>query len=484
MAYGSQPWWQRAVLYQAYVRSFADSDADGVGDLRGILERLEYLQWLGVDALWLSPVTVSPDRDWGYDVADYTDVQPVFGGMSAFDELMAEAERIGIRIVIDLVPNHTSDLHPWFQDSRASRDSPRRDWYVWRDPLPDGSPPNNWRSTFGGGPAWKLDPQTGQMYQHSFLPEQPDLNWWNEDVRDAMDEVMRFWLDRGVAGFRLDVAHAIVKDSELRDRPPEATEDVRVDLDETFAVLRRWRTLVEGYEPERILMGETWVMDLARLARFYGKGSDQLHLAFNFPFLFSPLQSASLRSVVERTEEVLPAAAWPVWTLSNHDTVRFPTRMCDGDERKARAAIVALLTLRGTPVLYQGDELAMQQVDVPEELQRDMAGRDGARTPLPWNGGWNDPWLPVGTNTRSVAEQREDPSSFLNFCRELIARRRSSRDLLQGAYETVESMPNIWAYRRGDGTVVAINLSDEPARFETEGAARELEPWEGVVVDS
>jgi len=477
-----QPWWQRAVLYQIYVRSFADSNEDGIGDLPGILAQLDYLEWLGVDALWLSPITVSPDKDWGYDVVDYTDVQPVFGGMRAFDELIAEADRRGIRIVIDLVPNHTSDQHPWFQEARASRDSARRDWYIWRDPNPDRSPPNNWRSSFGGGSAWTLDPATGQMYLHSFLPEQVDLNWWNEEVREAMDDVMRFWLDRGVAGFRLDVAHAIVKDRELRDRPPDADTHVVVDLEETFAVLRRWRKLVDGYEPERILIGETWVMDLARLAGFYGSGADQLHLAFNFPFVFAPLQAESLRDVVERSEELLPVAAWPAWTLSNHDVVRFPTRMCEGDERKARAALLTLLTQRGTPVLYYGDELGMQQVEIPPERESDIDGRDGARTPLPWNGAWNDPWLPLGDNVAPVAVQRADPTSFLSFCRELIARRGSSPDLVSGSYETLPAPKDVWAFRRGERTVVAINLSDESMEIDL-GGGRKLAPWEGAILD-
>jgi len=482
MPSGRQPWWQRAVLYQVYVRSFADSNGDGVGDLRGILERLDYLEWLGVDALWLSPIMVSRDKDWGYDVADYTDVQPAFGGIEAFDELIAEAGRREIRIVLDLVPNHTSDQHRWFAEARSSRDSARRDWYVWRDPQPDGSPPNNWRSTFGGGSAWTLDPATGQMYLHSFLPEQPDLNWWNDEVREAMDDVMRFWLDRGVAGFRLDVAHSIVKDRELRDRPPDSETDVVVDLDETFAVLRRWRKLVDGYEPDRILIGETWVMDLARLAGFYGGGTDQLHLAFNFPFVFAPLKAEPLRDVVEASEELLPKGAWPAWTLSNHDVVRFPTRMCDGDERKARAALFAMLTLRGTPVLYQGDELGMPQVEIPPDRVLDMDARDGARTPLPWNGGWRDPWLPVGDNVVPVATQRDDPGSFLSFCRDLIARRHSSRDLLRGAYETLPAPEGVWAFRRGERTVVAVNLSDEAAVLDLDGG-RELVPWEAALFD-
>ena len=477
-----QPWWQRAVLYQIYVRSFADSNGDGVGDLRGIIERLDYLEWLGVDAVWLSPVTVSPDRDWGYDVADYMDIQPVFGTLADFDELVAAADARRIRVVIDLVPNHTSDQHAWFVESRAAPDSRRRDWYVWQDPRPDGSPPNNWTSSFGGGPAWTLDPATGQMYLHSFLPEQVDLNWWNENVRAAMDDVMRFWLDRGVAGFRLDVAHAIVKDRELRDRPPDSETDVLVNLDETFAVLRRWRKLVDAYEPQRVLLGETWVMDLARLAGFYGSGADQLHLAFNFPFAFAPLRAEPLREIVERMETLLPPGAWPAWTLSNHDIVRFPTRMCENNDRKARAALMALLTQRGTAVLYQGDELAMRQVDVPEDRIRDIAGRDGARTPIPWDNGWNEPWLPLGDTVPSVAAQRDDPDSFLSFCRELLAHRRSKPDLLAGEYETVAAPEGVWAYRRGEHTLIALNLTDEPAVIDA-GGERRLAPWEGTIID-
>jgi alpha-glucosidase len=474
-----RPWWQTAVFYQAYVRSFADSNGDGVGDLRGLIQRLEYLEWLGVDCVWLSPVTVSPDRDWGYDVADYRDVQPVFGSLDDLDELIADARRRGMKIVLDLVPNHTSDRHPWFQQAKSSRDNPRRDWYIWRDPKPDGSPPNNWRSSFGGGPAWTLDRPTGQMYLHSFLPEQVDLDWWNDSVRAEFDEIFRFWLDRGIAGFRLDVAHAIVKDRELRDRPEDLDVDVVVDLDETFAVLRRWRTVVDAYEEPRVLLGETWVMELERWAGFYGTGEDQLHLAFNFPFTFSPLDAAALRDIVAETSAALPQAAWPVWTLSNHDIPRFPTRMCDGDPRKIRCALLALLTLRGTPVLYCGDELGLPQVHVPDDAVRDIAGRDGARTPMPWaDGAWSSPWLPVGGGT-TVEEQRDAPDSILSFTRDVIARRRASPDLVGGDYESLPAPAGVWAYRRGESTVIALNLSDEPVTFE----GRELGPWEGVILD-
>ena len=482
MASGGRPWWRAAVLYQIYVRSFADSDGDGVGDLPGIVQRLDYLEWLGVDALWLTPVTVSPDKDWGYDVADYMDVQPAFGGMTAFDELVAAAAAHGIKVVVDLVPNHTSDRHPWFEEARASRTAARRDWYVWADPKPDGSPPNNWRSSFGGGPAWTLDERTGQYYLHNFLPEQPDLNWWNPGVREAFDDILRFWLERGAAGFRIDVANGIVKDRELRDNPDPAVATYNSDRGEVHDVLRAWRRLVSGYSPERILLGETWVMELDRLARFYGSGEDELHLAFNFPFAFSALAAEELREVVEATEALLPERAWPVWTLSNHDLGRFPTRMCGGDERKARAALTLLLTLRGTPVLYYGDELAMPQADVPPERERDMAGRDGARTPMPWNSGWRDPWLPAVTDVRSVEQQRQDRGSFLSFCRDLIAKRRASADLVEGAYERLPAPAGVWAFRRGEHTAVAVNLSDEPAQVDL-GEPRPLAPWEALIAD-
>jgi alpha-glucosidase len=477
MASGVQPWWQRAVLYQVYVRSFADSDGDGVGDLNGITARLEYLDWLGVDALWLSPVTPSPDQDWGYDVADYTAVQPVFGGMPALDELVAKAAERDIQVIIDLVPNHTSDRHPWFEEARAARDSPRRDWYVWADPKPDGSAPNNWRSSFGGGPAWTLDERTGQYYLHNFLPEQPDLNWWNEDVRAAFDGILRFWLDRGIAGFRIDVAHGIVKDRQLRDNPDPTVSTYNANRDEVHEVFKRWRRIIDEYEPPRVLLGETWVMELDRLARFYGSGEDELHLAFNFPFTFSALDATATRDIVEATEAALPERAWPVWMLSNHDIQRFPTRMAGDDERKARAALLLLLTLRGTPVLYYGDELGMPQGDVPPERQRDMAGRDGARTPMPWNGGWDDPWLPLSADVVPVAAQAEDEASFLSFCRGLIAQRRANPDLLGGAYETLPAPDGVWAFRRGESTTVTVNLTDE----EVEAQGERLAPWQGVI---
>ncbi len=489
-------WWQRAVLYQIYPRSFADSNGDGIGDLPGIVSRLDYLEWLGADGIWLNPTFPSPNADWGYDVADYYDVHPDLGTLADLDRLIAEAGARGIRVLLDLVPNHTSDRHAWFEESRSSRESPRRGWYIWRDPKPDGSPPTDWISVFGGGPAWELDEPTRQYYLHHFLKEQPDLDLWNEQVREAIDDVLRFWFERGVAGFRIDVAHEVVKRRELVDDHGEGEAGGHVDREETHAVHKRWRQVADAYEPERILVGETWVNDLRELVRFYGSGDDELHLAFNFPFAWAELAAAPLREVVERTEELLPVGAWPVWMLSSHDMVRFPTRMADEEEAKVRCMLLALLTLRGTPFLYYGDELGLRQTEIPAERVRDIDDRDGARTPMPWapDGGWTDPWLPVGETARNIEDARRDPGSTLAFTRDLIALRRSRDDLLEGAYESLPSPAGVWSYRRGAATAVVLNLSDHESGFDlggrvlisTDGSSSvpsRLPPWTGVVVD-
>ncbi|MDX6447547.1 MAG: alpha-glucosidase [Gaiellaceae bacterium] len=503
-------WWRHGVLYQVYPRSFADSNGDGIGDLAGLTSRLEYLEWLGVDGIWLNPTMPSPNADWGYDVADYCDVHPDLGTLADLDELVAAAEARGIRILLDLVPNHTSDRHRWFADSRGARESPRRDWYFWRDPKPDGSPPNNWLSVFGaGGPAWKLDPATEQMYLHHFLPEQPDLNWWNEEVRAAFDGVQRFWFDRGVAGFRIDVVSELVKQRGLPDEDGEPEQfGKHSDIPETHHVLKRWRTLADSYDPPRLLLGETWAMDAPTLSSVHGEHDDELNLAFNFPFMLAPLDPEIMVPVVEATEAVFSADEWPVWTGSNHDFPRFPTRWCEGDERKVRCALLLLLTLRGTPVLYYGDELGLPQVDVSGADVRDIAGRDGARTPMHWSpedgAGFTEPgvkpWLPFGDFAgRNVADQQGDSGSTLAFVRDLIALRRESEDLRGGAYATLVATESSWAWRRGRGTIVALNLSDSAETVEgVQGAisiatSRErdgervggrlrLEPWSGAVV--
>ena len=515
-------WWRDAVLYQVYPRSYRDSDGDGVGDLRGIVDSLDHLAWLGVDALWLNPVMPSPNADWGYDVEDYCAVHPELGTLADLDRLLAEAGRRRIRVLLDLVPNHTSSRHRWFADALAG--GPHRDWYVWAPPAPGGGPPNNWLSAFGG-PAWTLDGASGEYYLHGFLPEQPDLNWWHEEVRDAFDAILRFWFDRGVAGFRIDVAHRIVKDRELRDNPPLRDDDhphVRAlgqrqtytaNRPELHDVLRRWRRLAEEYDPPRLLLGESYVLDPAELASFYGD-LDELQLAFNFLFLHSELAAPALARVVEETEAALPAGAWPVWTASNHDSGRLATRWCAGDERRVRAALVLLLTLRGTTVLGYGDEIGLPDGEVPRERVLDpvgvrlwpRSGRDPGRTPMQWTAGPGagftaDPgraWLPIGdAGACNVEAQRRDSRSVLHLCRDLIALRRSSAALRRGAYEPLAVRETVWAWRRGADAAVAVNLGGEPAACAelrgtiaiSSGRDRDggrfdgrLGPWEAVVV--
>jgi alpha-glucosidase len=522
-------WWRRAVVYEIYPRSFADSNADGVGDIRGIIGKLDHLAWLGVDTIWLSPVMPSPDTDWGYDVSDYCDVHPELGSLDDFDELIVQAGARGIGVLNDLVPNHTSDRHPWFADARASRDAEYRDWYVWADGRGGGEPPNNWLSSFGG-PAWTLDETTGQYYLHLFLPTQPDLNWWNGDVRRAFDDVVRFWFDRGVAGLRIDVCHAIVKDAELRDNPAATSDDpaqVRVfgqrhvfsgNRPEVHDVIKSWRRIAKRYDPERLLLGETYVWALDSLAEFYGVKNEELQLAFNIPFVFSRLDAAALHAIVNDVQKLFPRHAWPAWTGSNHDAGRMATRWCAGDERKARCAMMLLLTLRGTPVLYYGDEIGMP--DTPLELDdlRDPVGlrfypaymgRDPGRTPMHWTAepgaGFTadaaKAWLPLGGYERcNVAAQREDPASMLHLTRDLITLRREKADLVRGSYRSRAPRDGLWVYRRGRRVAVALNLSDGAVKVnrlkgsvlisttrerdgQDVGGAFSLEPWEGVVVE-
>jgi alpha-glucosidase len=483
-------WWKSGVLYQVYPRSFADSNGDGNGDIRGVIEHLDHLAWLGVDGVWLSPITSSPNADWGYDVTDFCAVQPDFGSMDDVDQLLAGGGRRGLRILMDLVPNHTSDQHPWFLDSRSSRTSRYRDWYLWADPKEDGSPPNNWVSSFGG-PAWTLDEVTGQYFMHNHLAEQPDLNWWNEEVRQEFDAVLRFWFDRGVAGFRIDVCNGIVKDADLRDNPPATAEDdfeaqlfgqrsvYNANRPEVHDVIRRWRTIADTYDPPRLLVGETPVR-LDQLGAYYGT-DDELNMAFNFPFIDSPLETDRMRQIVTKTAERLPAGAWPVWTGSNHDMSRLATRWAKDDPRRARVALLLLLGLRGTPVLYQGDEIGLPNRPVPQEQLRDplgvrywphYEGRDAMRTPMPWRnapgGGFTlpgvTPWLPLDDpGSCNVEDQRDDPSSTLHLVRDLINLRRDTEDLRGGDYRPLETDGELWAWQRGSSHLVAVNLGDEPA---------------------
>jgi glycosidase len=466
-----------------------DANGDGVGDLEGIRRRLDHLAWLGVDALWLSPCFPSPMADFGYDVADYCDVDPRFGTLADFDRLLEAAHARGLRVMLDLVPNHSSSAHPWFVESRASRSSAKRDWYVWRDPKPDGSPPNNWLAAFGG-PAWTHDATTGQSYLHSFLPEQPDLNWRNPAVVRAMHDVVRFWFERGVDGFRIDVIHRIAKDPKLRDNPvldpARGYGGQRHVHDENHPdvhrLLRGLRRLANRFE-ERAYVGEVYIMDPAQVARYYGKG-DELHLAFNFSFLNAPWSAEAFRRETERFQRAVGRRGWPDQVLSNHDAPRHASRYDHETlgEARTRLAALLLLTLRGTPFLYQGEEIGMRNVPVPRErLQDPLAhrlhpnlSRDPSRTPLPWEPGpgagftSGEPWLPLGDDaaTRNVAAQRADPASLLHLYRALLALRKRTPALHRGAYRARRAPRGVFAFERSEGgqrAVVALNFGDGAA---------------------
>jgi alpha-glucosidase len=457
----SNPWWRDGVLYQIYPRSFADSNGDGVGDLAGVTGRLEYLEWLGIDGIWLNPIHPSPNVDWGYDVTDYLGVHPDLGRLDDLDRLVAEAARRRIRVVLDLVPNHTSNQHPWFCE--------RPEFYVWSDQIP-----NNWRSIFGDGPAWTLDPERGRYYLHNFAPEQPDLDWWNPDVRADFDRILRFWFNRGVAGFRIDVAHGLIADRELRDDPILPGLGLRrvysMHRPETHEILRDWRRLADGYESQRLLLGEAYSLEVDDWARYYGDGTDELDLAVAFTLVHADLDATQMRGIVEKIEDALPAGALPCWTGSNHDIGRMATRWCHGDESLARCALLVLLTLRGTPCLYYGDELALTNGHVPAGLVHDVANpsRDPGRTPMPWTreGGWEDPWLPLEDTSRNVEDQRADPASTLSFTRDLIALRRRLPTMRAGSYTELPAPEGAWAWSRGNETVVALNLTDGPVAID------------------
>ena len=482
-------WWESAVVYQIYPRSFQDSDGDGVGDLPGILRRLDYVAGLGVDAIWLSPIFPSPMADFGYDVADYTGIDPLFGTMADFDRLLAEAHARGLRLILDYVPNHTSDRHPWFVESRASRSNPKRGWYIWRDPAPDGGPPNNWLSEFGG-PAWTLDPATGQYYYHAYLPEQPDLDWRNPIVRAAMHDVLRFWLDRGVDGFRIDTVHHLFEDAALRDNPPDPEwrpgmpnnrrllRTRTVDQPEVQGALAEMRRIADSYG-ERVLIGEAY-LPLERVVAYYGAALDGVHLPFNFHLIGARWEAAHLAELIRRYETLVPPGAWPNWVLGNHDRSRIASRV--GAEQ-ARVAAVLLLTLRGTPTLYYGDELGMEDVPIPPDLVQDPwernlpghgLGRDPVRTPMRWTGEPNagfttgEPWLPIGPDLDriNVAAEERVAGSMLDLIRRLTALRRAEPALRVGRYRAVGHDGSVLRYERvdkGHVLLVCLNLADAAA---------------------
>jgi alpha-glucosidase len=478
-------WWQHGVVYQIYPRSFQDSDGDGIGDLEGIRQRLEYLSWLGVDALWISPFYPSPMADFGYDVSDYCGVDPIFGTLEDFDRLLAEAHARGLKVILDFVPNHSSDRHPWFVESRSSRRNPKRDWYIWRDPAPDGGPPNNWLANFGGS-AWEFDATTGQYIYHAFLKEQPDLNWRNREVRNAMYGAMRFWLDRGVDGFRVDVIWHLIKDDQFRDNPPNPAwqphqagidrllQRYSCDRPEIHEVVAEMRAVLDAY-PDRVLIGEIY-LPIERLIAYYGLDMEGAHLPFNFQLIFTAWKAREIARVVEEYEAALPEGGWPNWVLGNHDQKRIATRV---GAPEARVAAMLLLTLRGTPTLYYGDELGLENVPVPPERVQDPweknepglgLGRDPSRTPMPWTGSESagftidTPWLPLNPDhsTRNLAALAADAGSMLTLYRRLIALRRKHPVLHAGSYLPLPAAADVFAFERRNGEttrlVVALNL--------------------------
>jgi alpha-glucosidase len=498
-------WWQKAIVYQIYPRSLQDSNGDGIGDLPGILQRLDYLKGIHVDALWLSPINPSPMHDFGYDVADYTGVDPIFGSLDDFMRLLNEAHARDLKIILDLVPNHTSDEHPWFMESRASRTNPKRDWYIWSDPTPSDGPngglPNNWLSFFGG-PAWTLDPATGQYYLHQFDTHQPELNYRNPEVLEAMLADMRVWLERGIDGFRVDVIWLMIKDAALRDEPPLAgwgggaphrglDHIYTGNQPEVHAIIRAMRALLDEFSAggqERVLMGETYLPNEV-LAEYYGTDSaatgvgDECHLPFNFQLIGAVWNAQGVRKMVDDYEASLPAWGWPNWVLGNHDRIRLATRV--GPDQ-ARVATMLLLTLRGTPTCYYGDEIGMHNVEIPAELVRDPQavnlpdfaaelGRDPVRTPMQWDDSPNAgfcapdviPWLPLADDyaQNNVLVQESDPQSPLWFYRVLADLRSKSPALLAGAYSAVDAgADNVFAYlRAGDEQrfLIVLNFSAE-----------------------
>lgn len=464
-------WWREGVIYQIYPRSFADSNGDGVGDLDGITAHIDYIASLGVSAVWLSPIYKSPMADFGYDVADYCDIDDLFGGMEAFDRFIEAAHDRGLKVVMDYVPNHSSDQHEWFIESRASRDNPKRDWYVWKDPKPDGSPPNNWKAAFGGD-AWTLDEETGQYYLHLFLPEQPDLNWRNPEVREAMNDVLRFWMRKGVDGFRIDVVTSMIKVPTFEDNPPGNLMAHVAPNDEVHEIVRGFRKTIDEFE-EKMLVGETFVMDVAEVVSYYGNGNDELNLAFNFPFALSGFNGRYLSKVFNKTLDLMPTGAQPCLVLSNHDLPRHAFRF--GREVIGASALM-ILGLPGTPFLYAGEELGMTGSLPPPEQQVDPGGRDAARTPFQWDAtetaGFTDagvePWLPLAKRheVENVAVEEADSDSVLALYRRAIAYRNDSDALRRGDFQEVAVAEKLWAWTRsyeGASALVCINMGDSPS---------------------
>jgi alpha-glucosidase len=489
---GTYAWWQDGIIYEVYARSFQDTDRDGVGDIQGILSRLDYLEWLGISVVWLSPVYPSPMKDFGYDISDYISIDPLFGSLSDFDRLVRELHDRDMKLILDLVPNHSSDQHPWFAESRSSSDNPKSNWYIWSDPAADGGPPNNWLSVFGGS-AWEWEERRGQYYYHAFLKEQPDLNYREPRVVDAMHNVMRFWLKRGVDGFRVDVMWHLIKDQQLKDNPINPDYEVYMpayhrllpvfstDQQEVHEIVHTMRNVLDEFD-DRVMIGEIY-LPVHRLVAYYGIDNPGAHLPFNFLLLQTPWDSLQIASVLDEYFGALPKAAWPNWVLGNHDQPRIRSRV--GLEQ-SRIAAILLLTLFGTPTLYYGDEIGMRDVPIPENEIQDPQGlnmpgknlsRDPARTPMQWDAsphaGFTSgtPWLRIDKSfaRENVAAQKQDPASMLTLYRKLIALRQREPALKTGSYERVFADRQGLAYVRkseaGAAFLIVLNLTHRPCYF-------------------
>ncbi|AHM59643.1 alpha amylase [Flammeovirgaceae bacterium 311] len=497
MENGKQLWWQKEIIYEVYARSFQDSNGDGIGDIRGLINRLDYLQWLGIKAIWLTPVYPSPMKDLGYDISDYTGIDPVFGTHKDFDELLREVHSRDMKLIVDFIPNHSSDQHPWFRESRSSRDNPKRDWYIWKDAAENGAEPNNWLSVLGG-PAWEWDEQTEQYYYHTFLKEQPELNLRNPEVLEAVLEAMRFWLDKGVNGFRVDVMWYLIKDEKFRDNPlnpdykpdmPSSEQLIQAyssNQPEVHEIVRQFRQLLDGYN-EKVMIGELY-LSIHKIVDYYGANNGGAHLPGNHQLLQLPWEVKKIAAAIDEYEAALPDEAWPNWVIGNHDQARVLSRI---GKAQAKVAAMLLLTLRGTPIMYYGDEIGMSNVEIPRDEQKDPQGllmennesRDPQRTPMQWDASekagftTGKPWLRLADSfdQNNVEAQKADPDSLLNFYRHLIRLRQQEPALMNGDYYPVLTDGKLLAYiRRGAGGtpfLVVLNLSGEAVVFKPKNAA-------------
>ena len=481
-------WWQHAVFYEVYPRSFADSNNDGIGDLKGITSKLDYLKDLGVNAIWITPCFPSPQVDFGYDVSDYEAIDPMYGTLADFDKLVAEGKKRDIRVILDFVVNHTSDKHKWFVDSESSKTSAHRDWYIWRDGKGPGQPPNNWLSTFGLS-AWKFDARTNQYYYHYFYPEQPDLNWRNPAVEKAMLDVTRFWYKRGVAGFRLDAVDTLYEDPNLTDNPvlpgedkfgrPNMEEKYDKKLPEVHDAMRKLRSVADEYGS--VLIGETWTSNVDELKDYYGAKHDELQMPMDL--MMTGFEGLSADEYRKHIAAVNAAGQWPTYVITNHDIERSYTRYADGKHNDDIAKMMAALylTLRGSAIMYYGEEIGMENNDPKrkEDVKDPIGklgwpkeiGRDGERTPMQWNEGANagfsktKPWLPVppSAKTHNVADEMKDANSVLSFYRQLLALRHKEAALLDGDYISLnDNDPNVLTYVRrykDEAILVVLNMS-------------------------